>query len=252
MAKKKCKCPPPGAPDWIVTYGDMVTLLLCFFVLIVSFSEIKKDGEYQAVVKEISKAFGMQGGGGKMDTRDDPALSFIKKLEAMAAKSQRFDNRSSTTDPGMQGDDPMVRSIREGQRFAVGGLITFEPGYADLTDRAREQLLDVAELIRGKNNKIFIQGHAAAGEELKLLDPDSRYLDLWDLSAARAKAVLKFLVSDQVGLKRERFRLQGNAATEPLIQREYTEADVLPNRRVVVEVSELLVADVTAAQSGGR
>ena len=111
---KKCKCPPAGAPEWMVTYGDMVTLLLCFFVLIVSFSEIKKKEEFQSVVEEIQKAFGMRGGGGKLPTEDDPALSLIERLEAVRMRQERIPNKSNVKDPGQTGREPRVTTIREG------------------------------------------------------------------------------------------------------------------------------------------
>jgi chemotaxis protein MotB len=65
MAKKKKKEGGGGAPDWMVTYGDMMTLLLCFFVLIVSFSTIdpKKKHKYEAAIHSIKDALGMPGHG---------------------------------------------------------------------------------------------------------------------------------------------------------------------------------------------
>ena len=108
MAKKGCKCPPEGAPAWMLTYGDMMTLLLCFFVLIVSFSEIKKEDEFLAVVREIQKAFGMKGGGGKMPTNEDPSMSLIERLEALRLRFEIRPNYSNTEEPGMEGRETTV------------------------------------------------------------------------------------------------------------------------------------------------
>ena len=47
-----------GIPMWFVTFGDMMTLLLCLFILLQMFSELKKDREYQRVVTAIKEAFG--------------------------------------------------------------------------------------------------------------------------------------------------------------------------------------------------
>jgi chemotaxis protein MotB len=57
---KKVKCPEckPGAPLWMATFADMATLLMAFFVLILSFSETKVD-KYKAVVGSLTNAFGM-------------------------------------------------------------------------------------------------------------------------------------------------------------------------------------------------
>ena len=57
MAKRK-KAEGGDIPEWVVTYGDLMSLLLCFFILIAAFSEIKKEREYQEVVRSIQEAFG--------------------------------------------------------------------------------------------------------------------------------------------------------------------------------------------------
>ena len=50
--------------DWVVTYGDMMTLLFCFFLILISMSEIKQDQKFQDVRESIKRAFGYQGGVG--------------------------------------------------------------------------------------------------------------------------------------------------------------------------------------------
>ncbi|MHC4092412.1 MAG: flagellar motor protein MotB, partial [Planctomycetota bacterium] len=59
MAKKKYKA-SAGAPAWMVTYGDMMTLLLCFFVLLVAMSEIKQEDKFLQVVESLRHAFGYE------------------------------------------------------------------------------------------------------------------------------------------------------------------------------------------------
>lgn len=62
MAKEKCPpCPPTGAPDWMVTYGDLMTLLLCFFVLLFSFSEMDKL-QFESMKDSFTGAFGVMDG----------------------------------------------------------------------------------------------------------------------------------------------------------------------------------------------
>jgi chemotaxis protein MotB len=59
MAKRVKKCPPPGLPAWMATFSDLMALLMCFFVLLLSFAEIdvKKFKQLQGSMKE---AFGVQ------------------------------------------------------------------------------------------------------------------------------------------------------------------------------------------------
>lgn len=243
---KKCKCPPAGAPEWMVTYGDMVTLLLCFFVLIVSFSEIKKEDEFQSVVEEIQKAFGMRGGGGKLPTKDDPALSLIERLEAIRMRQERVPNKSNVKDPGQTGREPRVTTIREGKQYAVGGHILFEPDSAELGERNKQLLIDLVSRIKlkGSTNKIEIVGHAATTE---LSNGDGTFGDLRLLSYQRAAAVETFLTGNDIPeshrLESERFFLAGAADREPINKRGINANEVRSNRRVEIIVTEHTVRD---------
>jgi chemotaxis protein MotB len=233
----------------MITYGDMMTLLLCFFVLIVSFSEIRKEDHFQAVVEEIQQAFGMHGGGGRLPTDDDPALSLIQRLEAMRLRQQRVPTRSNTTEVGMDGTQPRVERIREGELFAVGTRITFSPGSAELTDEARRQLVNLAESIqlRGHQNIIELRGHASGFET----GDDNDTAALWRLSYRRSESVMRFLTSDEVGIDANRFRLTANADREPLRPRAYTADATQANRRVELIVSEALAHDFTTPEGTG-
>ena len=65
-----------GAPKWVVTFGDLMSLLLCFFVLLLSFSEMDK-AVYKQVAGSLEKAFGVQR---KTKTMDPPkGVSIIAK-----------------------------------------------------------------------------------------------------------------------------------------------------------------------------
>jgi len=245
----KCKCPPAGAPEWMTTYGDMMTLLLCFFVLIVSFSEIKKEDQFQAVIEEIKEAFGMLGGGGKIPITDDPALSLIERLEALQLRQEKQPNRSNTKDPGQQGREPQVTKVREGMMIATGGRITFEPGSADLSEESMESLRQLAVVFEGWENLVELRGHAGALELPEGGNAD--YSDLWVRSYSRAKVVFDFLTTE-LGLDPDRFRLTANGDREPLDPRAANTDDAEPNRRVEVLVSESLKEDFTDPEGGSR
>lgn len=236
----------------MVTYGDMVTLLLCFFVLIVSFSEIKKEDQFQAVVEEIQQAFGMKGGGGKLPTDDDPTLSLIERLESIRMRQERIPNKSNVKDPGMSGRESRVTDVRQGERYVLGGRIEFQPDSVELTPETKAQLIDLVESYKlsGTENILEVSGHAA---ELELSNADGTRGDLDSLSYARAKAVKDFLVSDEMPaelrLDPRRFRLIGNADREPINPRAYSAEEARKNRRVEIVVSENVVRDFQATES---
>lgn len=245
---------PSGTPAWVLTYADLMSLLLGFFILLVSMSEIKDKGRFESVAEHVREAFGMRGGGGSLPTETDPSLSLIERLEALELhqRNKGPQNEGNAQDPGMIGREQSVTRVREGLLFAVGGRVTFAPGSADLTEEGRRQLRRVVELhkLRGTNNVIELRGHASPTE---LAGQDGRYGDLWDLSFARAKAAEAYLTSKEVGLRPERFRLTANGDREPLVNRAYTAMEQEPNRRVEMIVSESLVSEFVQpeARAGG-
>ena len=226
----------------MVTFSDMTTLLLCFFVLIIAFSEIKKEDEFQAVVEEVKKAFGMKGGGGRLPTNDDPELTLIQRLEALNLQRQKNDHESNTDDPGIDGTERETQIIRPGMLIVLGGPIYFEDGSSELSLQARQQLEYIASQTRGNNNLIEIHGHCSSMEEREL---SPQFANLWDLSYARANAVFEYLTNEKVALNPNRFRLVSNSDREPVVRRQYTSEQLAPNRRVVVRVSESIVRDYT-------
>ena len=244
----KTKCPPEGAPEWVLTFGDMMSLLLTFFIMLVSLSEIKKEDEWKAMVEEVQKSFGMKGGGGRLPTDNDPALTLVQILETVQNQQRRENQTSNTDDPGISGREQRVTSVRPAHYIPMGGRLTFQPGKADLTDRAKAQIRQMVNNeeigIRGTNNIVDLRGHAAAAE-IDLLPPGA---DLWDLSYERAKAVMRFLTSDAIGIRPDRIRLVGVGDEEPLAKQAYTTDAQQDNRRVEVLVSDTLISDTAVKQ----
>lgn len=234
--QKRHKCPPAGAPDWVVTYGDLMGLLLTFFLLLLSMSELRKTEDYDALVKQVQQSFGMTSGGGKIVTEDQPANSMVKLLEFLSFRSNTTRQRSTSQDPGMEGRESQVTRVREGMIFSKGGRITFEPGSAELTDVARQRILEVVHEIKGYNNVIEVRGHAASMEATV----ESPYADLWELSHARAKAVMNFLTSREVGISPNRIRVIAQADHAPVANRVYSAGAQEPNRRVELFQTEAL------------
>jgi flagellar motor protein MotB len=104
--------------------------------------------------------------------------------------------------------------------------------------------------MRGYNNLIQLRGHAAAMELAGR--PGSDFATLWQLSHARARAVMDYLTEPPIGLRPDRFRLVAVADREPLAQRAYDERAKAPNRRVEVVVAEQLTRQVKGQGESSR
>ncbi len=236
---KKPEKKSAGVPEWVVTYGDMMSLLLCFFILLAAFSEMKKDEEYQRVVEGIKEAFGYSGGVGVLPSNDVPLRSMIEMLESAVMKEMKQTKVSNTTDEGPQGKEAKVTKVHEGMMFTIGGNLTFEPGSAELKPEAKREIVKVCKLLDGRQNKIAVRGHAAR----KRLPPDSPFKDLTDLSYARAKAAYEVMVNDG-GLNPEVLYIEARGDNEPLNPRQTDEKASTANRRVEIIMTEVLVTDL--------
>lgn len=237
--KKKDKKGGGDIPEWIVTFGDMMSLLLCFFILLAAFSELKREHEYQRVITAVREAFGYSGGVGVMPSDDPPLRSMIEMLETLAQKNLKDQKISQSEEQGIQGKRTKVTRVHDGLQFTIGGSLTYEPGSAELKEGAKEELLKIAKVLRGRNNKISIRGHAAN----KVLAPDSRFTDLRDLSYFRAKSVADFLRSEG-GLRDEVLVVDARGATEPLALRKYSVDEQTENRRVEIIMTEAMASDL--------
>ena len=236
MARKKQE-QPEGAPAWLVTYGDAMTLLLCFFVIIVSMSELKQDEKFMKVVESLQAAFGAyEGGTGSVPTVDIPTNVILKRLVELDIPRE-VKHLGDTDTEAIEGKKWRVTKLREGIQVVVGGRITFDRFSATLKPEAQELIAKAADVLRGYNTKIRVRGHATR----EPLPADSVYPDARDLSYARAKAVEAELVKN--GVRAERLMLEALGSTEPLVRQAYTEERRAMNRRVEIVVTEELIED---------
>lgn len=226
-----------GAPAWMVTYGDAMTLLLCFFVIMVSMSEIKYDRRFEQVMESLRRAFGgYQGSVGALPIDNIPTNTLIARLLELEVPEPRK-NRGDTDVEGIHGKKFRVTNVRNGLEIVVGGRITFDRFSATLKPEARQLIARTAEVLHGYNTKILVRGHATR----EALPQDSLYEDSRDLSYARAKAVA--LELERNGVRSIRLVPVAVGDTEPLVRQAYTDKRRALNRRVEILVTEDLIDD---------
>lgn len=232
MGKRK-KPAPAGVPDWVVTYGDLMSLLLCFFILLAAFSELKQERDYQDVVRSIQEAFGYQGGIGKVRVEDIPFTTTESLDTDNSDSSEKPFISAETTTESIAGRNESTNIINEGMRFVVGASLTFDEGSSELSPRAQRQLREeVGPALKGHRVKIEIRGHAWGAEDR------ISGLDFYDLSYRRAKAVMDYLVSE-VGLDPRLMELEAKADSEPMVAARGPGAAAASNRRVQVIRTEI-------------
>lgn len=204
--------PPAGVPEWVVTFGDMMSLLLTFFIMLVSMSEIKQDdAKFRAFTESLRERFG--------DDIEKMYLGFGTGQPAATKPTKKTTKRytkwDNSTDQGSKvkappGNQQQVRNLRPGGQVMVGGALYFDEASADLNDANKHDLERTVEQLQGKPQRIEIRGHTSR----RPLPADSPFKDNWDLAYARCRVVNRFLVEQ--GVDPRRIRLSVAADNEPV------------------------------------
>lgn len=197
-------------PEWVVTFGDMMSLLLTFFVLLFSMSEIKQ-AESIALLESLRRQFGHESAMVSPVPGRAPPLNSGMRTMASMGRARRL----STMNGGDKvrapvGENPRVWTIRPSGDSTLGGTVSFAEGSAELGPQQDAKIRQAAEILRGKPQKIEIRGHTST----RPLAPDSPFRNHWDLAYARCVAVMERLV--KLGIEPKRIRIEVAADNEPL------------------------------------
>jgi chemotaxis protein MotB len=200
-----------GIPEWVVTFGDMMSLLLTFFIMLVSLSEIKQKRQYQAMAESFRRRFGHETSILSMiPGRSKPRNSLLAKL-AVLGRARRADTMNGGDKvKAPVGEHARVQSIRQGEQTTLGGVVYFQEGTAELTEEHKRTLQTTAQVIGGKPQKIEIHGHTST----RPLPADSPYDNHWDLAYDRCRKVMQFLI--KLGIDPKRIRIVQAADNEPV------------------------------------
>lgn len=219
--------PPGGVPEWVVTFGDMMSLLLTFFILLFSMSEIKSEQKYRALVESLRKVFGKHYATMSVQpTRTHPRAKYRPQTDREKKRLRTKVTEGKDKIKGPEGQRETVNTIQPGQ-LTVGDLVPFAEASAELGVEARRRLRLIARELAGKPQKIAVRGHTSR----RPLPEGVPYTDDWDLAYARCRAVAEYLMA--AGVERERIELDVVGAAEPLSRDPDPEA-VQRNGRVEV------------------
>jgi chemotaxis protein MotB len=219
QAKQKKKQAPhqceEGAPLWMATFSDMVTLVMVFFILMYAIASKNVQTFKSAIIGAEAKSIGVL-----------EALNAVEIQETLENLEMTKTDDILSEISGAAEEENLDVDTSQGKIIVrVPGGSLFKPGQADLQLSARSVLDGV---IRAINNypdyKIHIQGHT---------DDESisteRFPTNWELSAARATAVLRYFIDK--GSDPERMTATGYADTFPLATND-TVPGRAKNRRV--------------------
>jgi chemotaxis protein MotB len=223
----KCK---PGTPGWVVTFGDMMSLLLTFFIMLLSFANMDMV-KYKEVLGSVEKAFGVQTQVyqlGKPGGLQQP----IKLETAQNDTESRKDIlvqllQSKTYEENLQNNIFIVKD-KMGVRMDIAGSVMFEAGQTTLLPAAVRLFQKIIPILQETLYKVSVEGHT----DTTALTGNPVFPSNWELSSARAGTVVRFFITEGQ-LDPRRFSAVGRADTQPLVDND-TPENRAANRRVSV------------------
>ena len=259
-----------GAPRWVVTFGDLMSLLLCFFVLLLSFSEMDRQ-KYKMVAGSMAKAFGIQRKEKGMESPKGAtmvSLSFDQDLvpqfkreeyismqntqasaddyAAMEAMKALGEELKEALEGKLKGLEDKVEIEVEGNQTIIRlqGTATFDSGRANIKPPLIPVLKEIGLRLKGTGGDIIIAGHT---DNVPIYG--GRFETNLKLSIGRAAEVAEFMI-DIVKISPDRISTMGFGEYRPAYSND-TEDGREKNRRVEIVLTALpknqFASDVTAS-----
>lgn len=239
-----------GAPKWMVTYSDMITLVLVFFILLFSMSQIDT-----MKFEQVTESFQSRGvldflpSGVDLDEQppssgDDGAdfgesddavnlndshiADYLNEWEQKEdALTKLMDDVEVFLDEEGLTDDVTLNRTEEGVVLVLQETILFDRGEAELLDPGQRFLDEIGGLLETMPNNVRIEGHT----DTRPIS-NYRYPSNWELSGARASSVIRYLL-DEFNMDDDRFSLIGYGEVQPVAKND-KEKNMAKNRRVEI------------------
>lgn len=229
---------PKGAPAWMVTYSDIVTLCLTFFVLLYSFSSIDTHkwtkvqlslqdallGDTGAGDNLLEGANGLQGDA-EIEEKYKEFIQYsneMKKLEDVKQQLESYLQGQSMS------DNISVNMEERGLVLRFQDSVLFKKGKADILQESNIILKNVSNIFKKIDNPIRVEGHT---DDLPI--HTAKYPSNWELSTSRATNVLRYIMEQ--GISGDRLSAVGYSKYHPIVENN-NEKNRRKNRRVDIVI----------------
>lgn len=220
-----------GSMRWLLTYADMITLLMVFFIVLYAMSEVDKQ-KYAAVVGAMRSAFG----GGNMIVSTGTGVGDGVSVPMPSKEVLEGIGQQLYADFAHDGRFT-VRVSDRGLIISLTGSAAFDSGKAEIKPEFQPLLDEIAARVKGLPNDISVEGFTDSDPIITADFPSN-----WYLSAARANRVRDYLESK--GVDQNRMIVVGYGETRPVWDNS-TQEGKAKNRRVdVVILRDKQVIDI--------
>lgn len=230
-----------GAPGWMATFSDLMSLLLTFFILLFSMSNVDEE-KFDNLSQSIQGVLGgigilenetviiKKGQDGTLDIQKESSLTEEMKKELDAYIEQK----------GIQ-DDVEIIAGEEGVFVDIKEATLFDTGSAKIKDSGKRVLDELADMITDIENPIMIEGHT---DNVPI--NNAKYSSNWELSTARSISVVKYY-TDKYNVTPGRMSAIGYGEYKPIAKNDTPEHRAM-NRRVNI----LIIIDESGAKKDGK
>ena len=181
-----------GAPDWLTTYSDLVTLLLCFFVLLFSFSSVDAE-KFREIMNSFQGGSGVLSGGTSLET---PVTTIEDDLDVEEELRSLLEDLNEYVETLGLGEEIIIQVEERGIVVRFMDNVFFDSGSANVKPESFNILKTVAELLNREEfakRQIKVEGHTDSDPILR----SAKFPSNWELSSARATNVLRYLVETE-------------------------------------------------------
>lgn len=215
----------PTAPFWMTTYGDIMTLLVTFFVLLISMSEIRMKKFKDAITNFQRQPGVLSGRTSVVRSKHSTPSSSKSRARRRNEKYQAFLKKLS--EKGLE-DQIQANLVDEGIHVVIADSLMFRTGRARLIEPSRSVLRMLADLLTEDVKSVVVEGHT----DDRPIDTE-RFPSNWELSTARAASSVRFLQENAGGYDPSRFLAVGYGSYHPRATNETREGRAR-NRRVEI------------------
>ncbi len=218
-----------GESRWLTTYGDAMTLLLTFFVALLSMSTIEEES-FQIAISSFQGAVGIFEAGKTMAPGElmDMGINVYELSEAQTTISEDIPRQIENM-MEMEQENATIRQDERGIIIQVTDQLLFDRGQVEITPGGKEFLETVSLLLKApqfRDRQLRIEGHA---DNI----PPTRYDSNWEISVLRATSVVEYLLENNISS--DRLSAVGFGATRPIADND-TEEGRAKNRRVEIVI----------------
>jgi len=224
LLKRKEEEPRAGAPLWMITYGDMVTLVLCFFVALFAFSTIDKQ-KYVQIAQSLRGALS----GNTSVLRGQVSTSDTNFNRFNPIYNQVYQQLRQIIDNEELRGKAEITITERGITISFKEKLFFKIGSADILPEAYPILDQVGNVLKERAYPLRIEGHTC-----DLPINSAQFPSNWELSAIRAVRVSKYLIN-KVGYRPELISIAGYGEYQPLVPN-INEENRAKNRRVDIVI----------------